>query len=684
MPANKSAASLVSLLFLLFALFPKSVLSYSNSFFTDNVISTSNWQIFENSGKISSSSGVLSLLRSDTQSNSFPYLYTKDDVFPVSGPFSIKIRFKFLNTGNFGDGITISPGEVPTNGTNPDSNLFNYMIFMIYQDKTNGLSYGKFICDQDGSNCNQRTFLSPFTHISDLNVHEVKIIFNENSQYLIYIDDDLTPKYISDVNQRRPKKIWIGNSFKTGSSDFWSSLEIDYIKISPLYTDHPIVIIPGFGGSWDLGAVMTGTKGNNWKVPEQIKVYDGILNTLVNKGYEKDKDLFLFPYDWRKTLSDLAEDLREFIVSKGLDNKKIDIVGHSMGGLVARAYAQKYGVDKINKIVTAGTPHQGTVDAYGLWEGAVFWGNIWWEKALLSLTTELNHLPKERKIDTLRRVAPSIKDIMPTEDFIKQDGILQHWSDLSEKNQYLKDLNENTSSLSPILNPIYSEAEQTRDTINVTKRNLLEKINNLWVDGKPKHDGPFNTTLGDGTVTKNSAVGHFENQSIAGKGNHISLISEPYNITKILRQLDIDSTGIVGSFTRFPSTVFMAALRSPGRLEVCNWTLDKCDSSLGLNFNDFKLFMLPGYNNEMLRVRIYAEGERGKYVLHLGKVEVIDNWEEISGNLKQKDQVDTYFIKNGTSHPTNKEDCKEDGWRRYSLAGFQNQGQCVSEVEPNK
>ncbi len=681
MPANERVFLLVSLMFVFFAFFPKTVLSYSNSFFSDNVINTANWQIYENTGKVTLSSGALSLYRSDTVSNSFPYLYTTDEVFPISEPFSINIRFKFLNTGNFGDGITISPGAVPANESNPDNNLFNYMIFMIYQDKNNGLSYGKFICDQDGSNCTQRTFLHPFTHASDLAIHDVKIVFNENSQYLIYIDDESTPVYISGVNQRRPKKIWIGNSFKTGSVDFWSSLKIDYIRVSSLLRSRPVIILPGFGGSWDLTAVITGTKGSNWKVPKQITVYDGILNSLKESGYEEGKNMFLFSYDWRKPISDLAEDLKDFIEEKGLSEEKIDIVGHSMGGLIARTYAQTYGTEKINKIVTAGTPHEGTVDAYGLWEGGVFWGNVWWEKALLSLTTELNHLPKERKIDTLRRVAPSIKDILPTEDFIFRDGSVQPWENLNQKNQFLKDLNDNSNLVSSLLAPLWSGDEQTRDLLNTRKRTLVDVLRGLWEDGRPIKNDPFVMQNGDGTVTESSAVGNFSGKSIVGSGNHISLISSEGNIVKILKALDIKSDNVSSSNIDYPSSVFLAALRSPGRLEVCNWTLDRCDDGLGQYFSDSKLFMLPGYNKDKLRLRVYANGEMGKYSLHLGNVDMQDNWERVDGNLKRENQVDTYYIKNGSYRPKSRDDCKRDGWKSYHDPIFKNQGQCVSEVE---
>jgi triacylglycerol esterase/lipase EstA (alpha/beta hydrolase family) len=43
---------------------------------------------------------------------------------------------------------------------------------------------------------------------------------------------------------------------------------------------------------------------------------------------------------------------------------QVVIVGHSMGGLVARAYLARYGGAKVRRVITIGTPHQGSVMAY--------------------------------------------------------------------------------------------------------------------------------------------------------------------------------------------------------------------------------------------------------------------------------------------------------------------------------
>lgn len=43
---------------------------------------------------------------------------------------------------------------------------------------------------------------------------------------------------------------------------------------------------------------------------------------------------------------------------------QIVLVGHSMGGLVARAYLRRYGGAKVRRLITIGTPHQGSMHAW--------------------------------------------------------------------------------------------------------------------------------------------------------------------------------------------------------------------------------------------------------------------------------------------------------------------------------
>jgi triacylglycerol esterase/lipase EstA (alpha/beta hydrolase family) len=60
--------------------------------------------------------------------------------------------------------------------------------------------------------------------------------------------------------------------------------------------------------------------------------------------------------------------------------RRVIIVGHSMGGLVARAYLRRHGSDRVARVVTIGTPHAGSVHAWmfpGMSLSQLRPGNAW-------------------------------------------------------------------------------------------------------------------------------------------------------------------------------------------------------------------------------------------------------------------------------------------------------------------
>ncbi len=68
--------------------------------------------------------------------------------------------------------------------------------------------------------------------------------------------------------------------------------------------------------------------------------------------------LHVFPYDWRRSSLDAADALAAFIEDLGYEGQ-VDILAHSMGGLVATLYSQGHPDHRVRRLVTLGTPHQG-------------------------------------------------------------------------------------------------------------------------------------------------------------------------------------------------------------------------------------------------------------------------------------------------------------------------------------
>jgi len=166
----------------------------------------------------------------------------------------------------------------------------------------------------------------------------------------------------------------------------------------------PVIIIPGLMGSYleDAGDMVWNPDAAKWKIwqhelqelddPEWFltssdishNFYSPLWEALDNWGFSDpvpleypfstsqawqiERDLFLFCYDWRQDLADAATNLK-FAVQWILGNSsasQVDIIAHSMGGLVARTYinlSENYS-DKVRKLMFLGVPSHGSVSIY--------------------------------------------------------------------------------------------------------------------------------------------------------------------------------------------------------------------------------------------------------------------------------------------------------------------------------
>jgi pimeloyl-ACP methyl ester carboxylesterase len=121
------------------------------------------------------------------------------------------------------------------------------------------------------------------------------------------------------------------------------------------------------------------------------EVYSPIIARLERLGYRENKDLLIFDYDWRRSVFDNAQALAAFVRDKVGPDQPIDIVAHSMGGLIARIYAVELGGGRqIARLFSAGTPFLGSVKTYETMEkgfgalNAVMGGIAAFRRTLLS------------------------------------------------------------------------------------------------------------------------------------------------------------------------------------------------------------------------------------------------------------------------------------------------------------
>ncbi|MEU1783039.1 alpha/beta fold hydrolase [Streptomyces abikoensis] len=86
-----------------------------------------------------------------------------------------------------------------------------------------------------------------------------------------------------------------------------------------------------------------------------------LRRSLRRHGWDEVRSLnySLLTCDIRKAAAMLGRHVEEVCLSTGRD--RVDMVGHSLGGLIARYYIQRLGGDaRVRTLVTLGTPHGGT------------------------------------------------------------------------------------------------------------------------------------------------------------------------------------------------------------------------------------------------------------------------------------------------------------------------------------
>ncbi len=77
----------------------------------------------------------------------------------------------------------------------------------------------------------------------------------------------------------------------------------------------------------------------------------------------------IFTGDVRVAAAQLGEEVERLVEETGYE--RIHVIGHSMGGLIARYYVTRLGGDEhVHTLVTLGTPHQGSYLAY-LWNNSL-------------------------------------------------------------------------------------------------------------------------------------------------------------------------------------------------------------------------------------------------------------------------------------------------------------------------
>ncbi len=271
------------------------------------------------------------------------------------------------------------------------------------------------------------------------------------------------------------------------------------------------------GGTWTYLPVVA---KNLYAVSEQALIHAGY--TVLN-----------FPYDWRIPVSQNADKLAQFIADKA-NNDNVYLLGHSMGGLIARSYAEKYhGNSPVTKILTVGAPFEGSVNAYYTWSGGEFLGDLvskFYATLLLSRCTQFKF---KTGADAIHTFIPSIADLLPTFPYLidKQTGTLIPVSSMKAQSTLTKDSSYQNPFFSITTGSLLGSGQQTAKTITVT---VPKKKTSVWADGQPIGTNAIGySTEGDGTVLMKSAQINGNTLS-AQSYTHSELMTNPESVQTIV------------------------------------------------------------------------------------------------------------------------------------------------------
>lgn len=324
-------------------------------------------------------------------------------------------------------------------------------------------------------------------------------------------------------------------------------------RLSRLVTVHqrpaPVVIVPGWGTTgpaslFDLSDFLLrrGYPADRLAVMGVARtlVYGQLQDSLAAAGYVKGRDQFLVPYDWRLPIapSDGVQDgvlaavtaesilrpqpafslgyLGNFLKQMVVNDPSIvtiDLLGHSNGGLLSRAYIQSlaygatftaggrtYSLPTVDDVVLLAAPSLGSAITYPFWNndtssftlplvladlnlvGTILrpvYDDVVEDGAtvtgpdgpidLAAITDPVTDLPDPRLF--LQRYLASLRDMLPTYAFLTDtSGRLTTINDTPDANHLLLDINAGTA---PGLNPWTALVQRATVTYGEHPRTLI-------------------------------------------------------------------------------------------------------------------------------------------------------------------------------------------------------------------
>ncbi len=227
------------------------------------------------------------------------------------------------------------------------------------------------------------------------------------------------------------------------------------------------------------------------------KLYQNLIDMLVQNGYTEGRDLFAAPYDWRISIESSTDSLASVIARavRISPTGKVNVIAHSMGGLLLEEYLASH--TDIDKAILLGVPQLGTPRAYQMLNYGDDLGMNW-------LGLGLN--PREAKM--IVENMPAIYEMLPSARYATIAGDYIH--DLRNGKDEILDHGHSMGPNAP-LSHLADNFHDAVDAMPIHVSSIYNIIgcNRPTIVGFDLYDGgvvEVRRDIGDGTIPELSAL----------------------------------------------------------------------------------------------------------------------------------------------------------------------------------
>jgi len=220
------------------------------------------------------------------------------------------------------------------------------------------------------------TFIAGFFYKNEVYKPDLHRLYMETME----ITDQPPVVFIHGVLGSKLRDIKEGDDLWLGSVD--RILFSDYAEVAYDIDPETLEPLPSIAEAYAISDSAVG-KDFYGKIVETLGDTGGYQLAEVGKKVKPNqKNYYIFHYDWRQdnviSASQLADFIDQIRIDYGYPGLKVDIVAHSMGGLITRYYIRygrqdvigdndfdqkinMYGADRVRRVILLGTPNLGSI-----------------------------------------------------------------------------------------------------------------------------------------------------------------------------------------------------------------------------------------------------------------------------------------------------------------------------------